>query len=589
MPSPDWEDWLTEDALDIDFLEQVEAQHLTSSNKNEAGNAATRGLVTFECSGAALLNQKVGVEGSIVQSGALSAVIHGQSLCTWKELCSSSNAVTQDVPVVFQLPCSPDMLLFNRDHFINGVRQSINVLEQQCNKVSTLGLPQLGSTMWTTAEQLRQQVVMLYNCLWCFLDDNIKTSLNDSNQVACKSVCADVIGDILDLLNYIGPLSELNQHVTSAVSPLGNQCPSAAYHLFHLHLDIRWWSLAIIYMLETRLGSLPVPPSHPYCSGPPLLREPLTVMASSNTAHEAQSMMASGLSDSDGHFTQCVVFILWDLMTLMARQVSKASLSMPAEDGRQGAGLPCSCSHEVALTVLLLSQQHHQDLGTSSFWDLLRPRLLFLSRQVQDSVLNLGAQSSSLPQLPPAELKGIHPALPFEILLTFAKCLCFNEHGHAIPSKDPRMVTGAQLLMELLNHLLTERPTRHQLSSSSSGNSSGGSASVAAGSSTTAPVKSSLPEESMRRVMRCCVHLTSMWVAEPRCLQVAMLVWEKYFARNLDSSFLLTGANSMHGLACVSSQAREWVVAARQRSSDPTQLSSNESSWNIFLRIVGEC
>ncbi|KAF2351221.1 Protein MMS22-like N-terminal [Trinorchestia longiramus] len=594
MPSGSWDEWLSEDAIDMDFLEEVEAQHFNDSDQKNDENCEKRGLVMLECCGSQALSDTVGSSCSLVPTGALAALVQKGYVSSLQELSCSSVSEYNGVPIVFDMPCSCEMFTFRRNHFIHGVRRNIHTLEQMCNKVTNLGVLQSNKTISISPELLRREVSTFYHCLLCFISDEIRSCRADPTDETLSSLCGAVAADVLSLLVDAQQISHLQQHVTAAVSRLGNQCPSAAYHLFHLHLDIRWWSIAILHCIESTVGRVGSPPYPPYCTAPPFITEPNMVASAS----EGQPF--SGDPTGDGHFTQCVIFVFWDLMTLMARRTTCSS-AVCGDGGGDGTGLPCSCCYEVALAALVLSQLQQQQNNAQGFWRIIRPRLLLLSQDLERGAVGVSScsQPPSLSKFPPTELKSLNPAVLFEMLLTFAKLFCYDERGRVVSVQHPHVVES-QTLLELLQQLFRDQSSRSAApllsNGSSSGNSSGGS--HVSGNSAPA-MKQHVPEEVLRRVLRCCVRLAVLWEGEPKALLWAMLLWEKSFARNLDSSFLLSGNSAMQGLAsvsyyntdpdiCLSSSAvREWVSGARQRCEAPCAFSDTESSWGLFLRLIG--
>lgn len=70
-------------------------------------------------------------------------------------------------------------------------------------------------------QMLRFEIVKLYNSLWLFANDHLCSSVK-FERAALASVANDLAADLLDILLYIGPLQTLQQHVTAASSPQGN-------------------------------------------------------------------------------------------------------------------------------------------------------------------------------------------------------------------------------------------------------------------------------------------------------------------------------------------------------------------------------
>ncbi|KAK7063027.1 hypothetical protein SK128_027969, partial [Halocaridina rubra] len=86
---------------------------------------------------------------------------------------------------------------------------------------------------------------------------------------------------------------------------------SAAYHLFHMHLDIRWWSLTLFYIITTTWGSQPVPHAHPRVS--------LVLISEPRIA--SNEVMAD--SEKRCVLEQCLSAVLWDLVTIICRESFK--------------------------------------------------------------------------------------------------------------------------------------------------------------------------------------------------------------------------------------------------------------------------
>ena len=77
---------------------------------------------------------------------------------------------------------------------------------------------------------------------------------------------------------------------------------SKAYHLLHLHLDIKWWCLIMLHHLEIIHNA-----THQVDD-----RLPLTHSQPSDLTSLPQSP-----------FDQCVHFIQWDIITIMSLQAVK--------------------------------------------------------------------------------------------------------------------------------------------------------------------------------------------------------------------------------------------------------------------------
>lgn len=87
------------------------------------------------------------------------------------------------------------------------------------------------------------------------------------------------------------------------------QCPSASYHLLHLHLDVRWWSVVLLHFSELTLG--PLAPQLPL-----LVQEPPRPGQGAAEGEAQQSPLQ-----------QCMSMVVWDLITLMSRGGSSLKVS----------------------------------------------------------------------------------------------------------------------------------------------------------------------------------------------------------------------------------------------------------------------
>lgn len=72
-------------------------------------------------------------------------------------------------------------------------------------------------------KQLRQETVTLYNCLWLFSHEQLcKDNTDNYTAGDTVTVARNLAAALLDILRFIGPLHQLQQHVTAAASPQGN-------------------------------------------------------------------------------------------------------------------------------------------------------------------------------------------------------------------------------------------------------------------------------------------------------------------------------------------------------------------------------
>nr|XP_045584951.1 protein MMS22-like [Procambarus clarkii]XP_045584952.1 protein MMS22-like [Procambarus clarkii] len=447
-------------------------------------------------------------------------------------------------PVIYNLPCTADNLHFNLGHFFRAFRQGVIELEKGAQ--SALCISQ--SCHDVQYPKIRQDNVAFLNCLVSY----VHSLTCEGNEEFLKSVVAEVMETLL----YLGPLHELQEHVTSAGSPQGNKCPSAAYHLLHLHLDVRWWSLALLHLVESTLGTLPHWDSHSTDSPFLLVSEPQGIQGGGASEVNEQSPLE-----------QCISLVVWDLVTIMFREGCKKSVS----ELHQVAGFSCTCSHELGLMTLHLLDCRHTQLGRQSFWEKIKYKLLGLLKIYSDSFSQDARSSSSnsspsassmlsldqsyqVIQYPATIVKRVQLPHIWWIFCNFSKLYGFDVTGKKIMTKSIEIKSETKLLRTLVKISLSEPRSGYQPT-----------------------------EAELRFFVRCCLSLRQLWGGE-RSSEWAVALWD-YFSKHLDSSFLLPGAG-LDGLACVSKTASGWLEQVKSRSCDLAVIGKSETSWQIFLRIV---
>jgi len=102
-----------------------------------------------------------------------------------------------------------------------------------------------------------------------------------------------------------------------------------------------------------------------------------------------------------------------------------------------------------------------------------------------------------------------------------------------------------------------------------------------------------MTENSLRQILASCCTLAHIWEKEFKIRDWALIAWEKYYSKNLDSYFLLKkDSNSLQGLACVSPDISVWVKNCTARLKSDVLLSDHSShiqnsSWSMFLQLLG--
>ncbi|XP_042213133.1 protein MMS22-like isoform X2 [Homarus americanus] len=522
------------DSDSLDYMDFFISELNTSPAKEErvCSLATNDGPLLFSCMGEVRWTENIS-NMSCVGQEVLAQLLRHINPCPTALLSSE---------VIFNLPCTQDNLHLNLAHFFTAVRQGVTQLERGAQS----GLCMTQSCHDVQYPKIRQDIATFLNCLVSY----VHTLGCDDNEEFLHSVVAEV----LDMLLYLGPLHELPEHVTSASSSQGNKCPSAAYHLLHLHLDVRWWSLVLLHLVESAFGFTPQAASHSVDS---------LILVS-----EPQGPQGGASSELIEHspIEECISMVVWDLITVMLRKGLKS-----VSDLYQVAGFSCTCSLEMGLMTLHLLDHRHAHHGKKNYWEQIKRRLLVLLKVYSESSTPSTQTSSSTSspsstsmlsseqnfqviQYPAAIVKGAQLPHIWWIFYNFSQLYGYDMNGKKIMEKSIEIKSETKLLRTLIKLSLGE------------------------------PKSGSQPTEAeLRFYVRCCFSLSQLWGGE-KSSEWAVALWD-YFSKHLDSSFLLPGAG-LEGLACVSKTASGWLEQVRSRTCNLAAIGKSETSWQIFLRIV---
>ncbi|KAK8401117.1 hypothetical protein O3P69_002698 [Scylla paramamosain] len=434
---------------------------------------------------------------------------------------------------VFHLPCTPDNLQLHLSHFFSALRQCVVELEKGAQSSFSLHHFPGTSTHATPYPGLRQESSTFLAALASYV-----YGLGPGEE----AFLVQVMQEVVQTLVFVGPLHDMPHHVITAASAQGNKCLSASYHLLHLHLDVRWWSLVLLHMAELTLG--PMVPSLP-----PLLQEP-------PRPHQIAGDI--GKETQPSPIQQCISMVMWDLVTLMSCRGS--SFKKGVSELHQEAGFSCSCGLELAVMLLHFLEYRHACLAQQTFWEEVKDKLLVLLKTVSES--SSSSSTSSGPITPPGPSTLLYPPplvsllqLPhvWWLFLTFTKLHTYDNEGKKV-ARRVEVKSEVKLLRTLL---------RLSLGDPRSGNQP--------------------TEAELRFFIRCCLGVLEVWGGS-RSSEWAAPLWD-HMAKHLDSPFLLPGAG-LEGLACMSKTIGGWLEQVRSRVCDPAAVGKTETSWQIFLRIV---
>lgn len=192
----------------------------------------------------------------------------------------------------------------------------------------------------------RMHVTETLDLIWGLVKKNTSVDME---------VLENLIGKLHNLLLHIGRLTDLPSHVTiTTACDHGNKSNSGLYHCFHLHLDVYWRVLAILYTME---WSFP------------------------DFQYSRKIVQSVDLDVDFSLFDQMVQLVLWDLVAVtLQRYVSKVSNG----DYTKVVIYSCTCVKELWLLVLKLLEMRCQRQGGQSFWVSMHQIFVLLNQDKEE-------------------------------------------------------------------------------------------------------------------------------------------------------------------------------------------------------------
>ncbi|CAL4099468.1 unnamed protein product, partial [Meganyctiphanes norvegica] len=539
-PTPDMEGEKPDDFMDSESLDYMDffTNELDSSPQKQQpviSKVGSNEPLWFSCSGELRWKESI-KDHSLIGRGALKTVKYG--IMPY----NGSFGVA-----VFDIPCQPEDLHYEIEQYFSYVRQGFLELERGAHSRASVSR----SFHDDRYSKIRYNIAEFYSLL-----SNHVYSLESPKEN--EDFFFDLLIKIKEILVFIGPFYSLPDHVTSAGSSQGNESSSAAFHLLHAHLDVRWHTISLLHQLNLIIGHL----------SPPINAD--MASSSANLLTETQlGSQVNGPNSTPSLLDQVFLLIMWDAITILTREGIKKNLN----DLQHSVGFSCSCSHELMLMMLHLIEYRGTTLGNQCFWDYITPCLLSLLKNetsLMSSELGISSQnnvssshnvdhktSSEMDcftiSFPPSVVKSLRLPHIWWIFTNIVKLYGFDENGKKLPPKSNR-INIVQLKAALIygwpfSFRTTKKDTKIEY------------------------------KWSKLRILRVhrCRGRSSQWAAS---------LWD-YFSRNLDSSFMLPGAG-VDGLACMSKTASGWLeqVKSLRVDSNASSLGKNTTSWQNFLQVI---
>ncbi|KAK4301907.1 hypothetical protein Pmani_025978 [Petrolisthes manimaculis] len=546
------------DYLDF-FTTDNEPSHNNNNNNTHQGgvDSVENTAVWFNCQGVPSWGQDVTL-GSYLSSGCLSSLLHHNT--------PSITPHPSPPPAILQLPpCTPDNIHFLIHHYFMAIRHGITELERGAQSTFTPSLTPAAAPHTTQYGQLREDVAIFFTHLAAYTH-SLK-GREESHFLKQVDEC------VLGLLRYLGPLHHLQGHVTTAASSQGNKCPSAAYHLFHLHLDVRWWSLALLHTLPDHHNN----PS----SSTLLLHEPPPPPPGGGGGGVGGDIRGTG-HDS---FGQCASLVVWDLLHLLAVPTVKAGSSEVEDLVRW----PCGCCVELGVSLLhiLDHRAKHHNNNTQSFWEEARNKLLVLLKLFNDSnqhtvstntTTNTSPKATALSSCPTTTSLAIQ--CPSEVLRSgslthiwwyfynLARLYVYDVNGNT-NTRQSEVKVEPKLLRTLVR--LTVGNPKINTATTTTAN--------------TSTANNTRPSETqLRSSLRCCVLLCGVWGPGGVSWEWVGPLWE-HFSRRFNDSFTPPGAN-MDAHTTTSRTIGGWVEEAQRLGRNVNAWEPHTTSWQFFVSLL---
>ncbi|XP_076043239.1 protein MMS22-like [Oratosquilla oratoria] len=497
--SLDYLDFFTSDVDPFVAAEKPEVKEI---------EAIDEGPLWFVCRGSVSQGDK-GIGSSLVTSGTLNALLHGNNPCP---------QAFKKLPFIFHAPCTPDTLHYNLEYFFTCVRQTFGELEQ--GTVSSG--PFEHTQQHAKYASMHQDIALFFNCLVSYVA-GIQTGRHEG-------FMKKLLIEIQDLLKYIGPLHVLPAHVALASSTLGNKCSSASYHLLHSHLDVRWWCLSLLYMVEG-------------AHSPMLQPEPTEVSLISEPSGPDGLLLDKSL------LGQVFSLIFWDLTTTATRCCDKKN----PDELLLSSSFSCTCMQELCLLAQHVMQHRHSSLNKSGYIEQVRLRILAFAKltgtnhspnQVNED------QNFDVISFPSSVFRNSKPSHVWCLMVDIIHCFKYDDMGRELEHRQDQNA-DSKLIKTLFSITLSD-------------------------------ILGRVPTElEIRFYIHCGIKIAQVWGYSTDWVAV---LWE-FFSKRLDESFLLPGAG-LSGLAFMSKTASGWVEQVKGHSRKVPTALKTESSWLLFLRIM---
>ncbi|CAE1281487.1 unnamed protein product [Acanthosepion pharaonis] len=344
---------------------------------------------------------------------------------------------------------------------------------------------------------------------------------DDKSAVFLKNLLVNV----QSLLHNVGLLSDLPKHcIQSGVSRLGNNSTNKRYHLFHLHLDIYWSVLELVFLVLDKYPKFDVSISE-------LIKSLQWLSSSLNCLREKP---VDDQIEQD-FFQFLAELVVRDLTTLAWHRFTSC---LAYNDFNKVSPFPCTCVKEMWIMLIQVMRYRQRNRGGRSFWFALY------------QVLNDMFDDPMLKDRRDGSIQDPEISFRFWMMFSLAPLYQFNDIGKIL-TKTKYFDANYDEIISLVKKVVSNN--------------------------------NQVNEEELRYYLQGCLQVCQLWKPD---LTLVNILWN-YFFRKLNSSFKVTTL-TVTGLQTLRHTANGlFEDCCNWQAPNPSRSAlSKDNSFHLFLRLV---
>ncbi|KAI4019187.1 MMS22 like, DNA repair protein [Homo sapiens] len=316
---------------------------------------------------------------------------------------------------------------------VNSSRELFHLFRQQLYNLETLLQSSCDfgkvSTLHCKADNIRQQCVLFLHYVKVFIFRYLKVQNAESHvpvhpyEALEAQLPSVLIDELHGLLLYIGHLSELpSVNIGAFVNQNQIKLFPPSWHLLHLHLDIHWLVLEILYMLGEKLKQVVY-------------------------GHQFMNLASDNLTNISLFEEHCET-LLCDLISLSLNRYDKVRSS----ESLMSDQCPCLCIKELWVLLIHLLDHRSKWFVSESFWNWLNKLLKTLLEKSSDR------RRSSMPVIQSRDPLGFS----WWIITHVASFYKFDRHG--VPDEMRKVESNWNFVEELLKKSISVQNSSFSIS-----------------------------------------------------------------------------------------------------------------------------